>query len=104
MKGRRGLAPAGLLRDQLAGCSLLVIFADERVLAGLERPDEDRRLSLAGNHLFAVELLALEFLGSGIVVLHDELDLRVRGYRDLRWRELVVLDRDLERRIVGPRE
>src|SRR5262249_31539781 len=66
-----------LLHDHGALGGLLVVLADEGIAAGLEGPDEDRRGRLAGDHLFAIERVALEFLWRRVAVLDDELDLLV---------------------------
>src|SRR5512143_182256 len=82
----------GLLRDDHAARGLFVEFAKEGVLAGCERADVDRGLAVARDHFLAVELVALEFLGRAVLVLHDELDLLAGGHLELGWGELVVLD------------
>ena len=100
--GEHGDRLVALLGDDHALRGLFVVFADERIAARLERPDEDRRRRLAGDHLFAVERMALEFLGRRIAVLDDELDLLSGGHDELGRLELVVLDHELEL-VVGRR-
>src|SRR5689334_6590704 len=90
-----------LLHDDLACRRALVEFADERIFTRLQWTDIDRRLAPARNHFFAIEPLALEFLGGGILVLHDQLDLLPRRHGDLVGHEAVIADGDLERPVVG---
>src|SRR5689334_7661081 len=88
----RAVPNMALLGDDHALGGLLVEFADELVLAGLERPDEDRGLGLAGDHLLHLERMAFEFLRGRVLVVDHELHLLARGDLDAVRRELVVLD------------
>src|SRR6266496_5269238 len=81
-----------LFRDQRALRRFLVEIAEEWITARLERADEDRDLPLRRHDLFAVELVAFEFLGRRILVLDDELDLLSRRHRQLRGDELVLAE------------
>src|SRR5206468_2239454 len=60
--------------------------------ARLERADEDRDLPLRRHDLFAIELVAFEFLGRRVLVLDDKLDLLSRRHRELRGNELVLAE------------
>src|SRR5437762_10725403 len=88
--------PNMLFRDDHAFGGLLVEFANELVFARLERPDVEGGRRFTGDDLLAVEVVAVEFLGGGVLVLDHQLHLlagrhgqRVRG-------EFVVLDHELD--------
>src|SRR5665213_2983650 len=85
-----------LLRDDHAVRGLLVVLADELVLAGLERPDVDGRLAVAGNHLLDLERLALELLGRGVLVLDEEFHLLAGGNLDAVGGDLVAFEGHVE--------
>ena len=57
-------------------------LTDKRGLARLQRPDIDGGSRNWGNHLFALERVAHELFGRGVLVLHQELDLGVGGDAD----------------------
>src|SRR4051812_28009123 len=73
-----GCLACGLFRDHRALRGLLVELTVERVAAGLERADEDRRLLPAGDHFLALEAVALELFRRAVLVVDDELDLLAR--------------------------
>jgi hypothetical protein len=91
----------GLLGDQHALCGIHVEFAEELVLARLERPDRDDDLALAGDDLFAIEAIALELLGCGVLVLDHQLDLLASGNLEFGGHEAVILDDQFELDRVG---
>src|SRR6476646_156749 len=96
-----GWTAAGvLLGDDDALRGGRVELTDERIAARRKGPDENRGLGFPGNHFLAVERMAVELLGRGVLVVDDEPDLDVRRHADLRWRETVVANRQREFRDV----
>src|ERR1700722_4649422 len=68
-----------------------IIVAEESVDAGLQRPDHHDDGRMRGHDLFDLEVVALEFLGRGVQVVHlDRKPLAGRG-GDRAWREVMVL-------------
>src|SRR5262249_484552 len=103
----RKVAPIDrLLRDDpTLGC-LLVILADEAVVARLERRHLEPDGLAARDHLLETEVLALEFLRALVLVGDDEHEGDAGLDPDLLRLEVVVLDLegDLRRRIRAARE
>src|SRR5512146_2087842 len=69
-------------------------ITEKRITAGLERPEEYRDLTLADDDLLAVQFVALELFGRGVLVVHEQLDLLPGRNRQLGRIELVVADHD----------
>src|SRR5689334_1226607 len=95
-KTTRAVPNMSLLGDDHALGGLLIELADELVLARLERPHEHRALRLARNDLLDLEVVALELLGGGVLVVDHDLHLLARGDLDAVGGELVVLDHDVD--------
>jgi len=87
-----GYSNSHLFRDDHALGGVLMVFADERILSGLERPDAHDALAIADDDLLDLQGVALEFLGRRVIV--DDGDGVALACRDLELGrgELVVLD------------
>src|SRR5690348_9553354 len=90
-----------LLRDDLSLSVLLVEFVDEFVFAGFQRIDRQRRLLAGGNHLFLLELAALELHRRLAFIADLEPETLARRHFDRRRLERAIARRELVQRIVG---
>jgi|SRR6516165_3936805 hypothetical protein len=79
---------------------LWVKIIEKLITARIERPDEDADFLPGGDNLLAMELNALEFRRSRVVVAHDKLDLDTRGDVDLAGYKLVVFQDDRKAGII----
>src|SRR5882757_5910231 len=81
----------------------LIEIVEEFVFAGLERADAHDALAIRGDHLFGLELLALEFHRGGVAIGDADHDAGVRRRLDLGRLELLVLHGDLNGRVLRQR-
>src|SRR5512134_1961875 len=92
------MSRSALLDPDLALGGLGVELTEEGILAGRQRADEDHRLAVAADDLFAVQLVALEFFRRRVEVLDQQLDLGVGRDHDFRREEQVVANLDFDDR------
>jgi hypothetical protein len=95
----------GLLGDDDAFGGGLVKFPGKGVTPGRKRADENRGGTVSGNYFFAVQIMAVEFLRRGVLILDYELDLHTGRDRDLGRLELMIFDyQHIVRRVRSKRQ
>src|SRR5574342_421042 len=93
-----GVSRVLLLGDDTAFGSLFVELTDKSIGTRLEWPEDESGFAPHRNDFFPFQILALEFFGRCVEVLHDELEFLSRRHGNL-WRlELVIADRNRERK------
>jgi len=85
-----------LLNNNHALRGVHIKLAEKGIPPRLQRSDENRNLAAAGNDLFPVQVMTLEFFRRRILIIDDQFDFLIRRDVNFGWLKTMVLYRDGE--------